>query len=767
MTGQPEYFAHSGNGVGQMHRLSAHLQSVAKLTGEAVGEWPFAAETEMAALLHDVGKYGDLFQRRLKGEESGLDHWSQGAWLACVEHKSVAAALAIQGHHIGLQSLAKLRRVMPNLQTVCSYPDVLRLSEGDLSVLKMRFTQDGLSVPALDKKLKIVQQLDAMLDVRRLFSALVDADFLDTEAHFEGNSSGKHYRPTPPRLQPDAALAILETHITKLKIGTETHPMQSVRDALFETCVERAADRKALYTLTAPTGSGKTLAMLAYALKHAATHGLQRVVMVIPYLTIIEQTARIYREIFEPHFGELYVLEHHSLAGLGTEIAQSDAEGSPRQSGMNDVQRRRHQQTENWDAPLIVTTSVQMLESLFSNRPSACRKLHRLADSVILFDEVQTLPTSLAVPTLAALSHLVSHWGSTVVFATATQPAFDTPVIHAQVQQQCAEGWKPTNLNPTALRAPRRVRWEWCEDQAMSVESLAQSLAASGAGQTLAILNTKRLARAVFETLRARSGEPVLHLSTNLCPLHRSHILGEVRDHLKSNTPVHLIATQCVEAGVDVDFPEVWRAFAPLDALIQAAGRCNRNGYRAEGGRMVVFMPEDNQYPDRSYEQAAQAAQTLLKLRPQARENPEAPEAIRAYYELLYGLRDITLSSEMVRAISDLDFAEVALQYRLIRQDAINILVPYKRAAEDYGLLLKEADERGINGGWMRRARGLTVSLFRPKPDDVAWDSLISLQERHRGQRRSSEDWFTVSLPEHYHPELGLDLPKSLNLYIA
>jgi CRISPR-associated helicase Cas3 len=684
-----------------------------------------------------------------------------------VDHKRVAAALAIQGHHIGLQSRAKLRRVMPNSHIICSYPDVLRLSEADPSVLKMRFAQDGLTIPALNIGLSVRTRLDAMLDVRHLFSSLVDADYLDTEAHFEGDTGGKRNRSVAPGLQAELALKILEAHIAKLKAGSNTHPMQGVRDALLKACTERAVDSPGLFTLTAPTGSGKTLAMLAYALKHAATHGLRRVIMVIPYLTIIEQTARIYRDIFEPHFGDNYVLEHHSLAGLGTEVARSDAEGSLRQRGMSDAQRRRHQQTENWDAPLIVTTSVQMLESLFSNRPSSCRKLHRLANCVILFDEVQTLPTSLAVPTLAALSHLVSGWKSTVVFATATQPAFDAPVIHEQVRQQCTAGWKPSILVSTVLTVPRRIRWEWREHQAMSVDTLAQSIAESGTGQTLAILNTKKMARAVFETLREGGSESVRHLSTNLCPLHRTYVLGEVRNNLKTNLPVHLIATQCVEAGVDVDFPEVWRAFAPLDALIQAAGRCNRNGLRAKGGRMVVFMPEDNHYPDRSYEQAAQAAQTLLQLQPQARENPEAPEIIRAYYELLYGLRNIKLGSEMTRAIGDLDFAEIAKQYRLIRQDAINILVPYKGAAEDYEQLLKVANDRGIHGGWMRQARGLTVSLFRPEQNDVAWDSLIPLQERHRGQVNISEDWFTVSRPEHYHPELGLDLPKSLNLYIA
>lgn len=762
------FWAHSKNTHGRLHALAEHLSSVGRLAKDFAFAPGLRYEAELTGLLHDIGKYGDLFQKRLQGTESGLDHWSQGAWLACVEHQCVAAALAIQGHHLGLQSLSTLSKSIPKGQPLVpgSYPAHLRLSEANTEVLKQRYAEDGLRFSTIEGKVSTARRIDAMLDVRRLFSALVDADYLDTEAHFDGDASGKRPRCPAPELRPDAALAVLHRHLATLTDGTHSHPMQGIRDALLEACLNGATGERGLHTLTAPTGSGKTLAMLAYALKHAATYKLRRVVMVIPYLTIIEQTAGIYRQIFEPHFGESYVLEHHSLAGLGPEMAQTDAEGVASKPGMSDVQRRRQQQTENWDAPLIVTTSVQMLESLFSNRPSTCRKLHRLADSVILFDEVQTLPTQLAVPTLAALSHLVSDWGCTVVFSTATQPAFDAPVIHNEVRKQCSKGWQPTPLISTPLDAPRRVKWEWREDEALDAGALAQQLSAEGRTQTLSILNTKAHARSVFESLATVSPAPVRQLSTNLCPLHRRTVLDEVRQRLRSNEPIHLVATQCVEAGVDVDFPEVWRAFAPLDALIQAAGRCNRNAKSAEG-RMVVFAPDRVVWPDRLYEQAAQATRTLLQLRPGARANPETPHTIRAYYELLYGLRNIGLSPELDRAIKDLDFSEVAKEYRLIRQDSINIVVPYQGALDLHTRLLAEAGKQGIRGAWMREARGISVSLFRPKPNDSAWDSLCPLQERHRGTFQTSEDWFTVAKPEHYHPDLGLDLPKGLNLYIA
>lgn len=760
------FYAHSANNLEQWHRLNGHLKSVGGLTSDFLNSSQYSEEGRLAGLLHDIGKYGDLFQRRLRGQESGLDHWSQGAWLACVEHQSVAAALAIQGHHIGLQSLHNLSKAIPNIQSVGAYPDGLRLSESDLAVLKQRFIADGLHSATPARHIAINRRLDAMLDIRRLFSALADADFLDTEAHFEADARGKRCRPLVPDLQAEHALQVLAAYIAQLNAGAKEHPMQGLRTALHDTCLEHAARRPGLYTLTAPTGSGKTLAMLTYALKHAAQHQLRRVVMVIPYLTIIEQTASTYRRIFESHFGGHYVLEHHSLAGLGEEQAKTDAEGAPQQSGLSSAQRRRQQQTENWDAPLIVTTSVQMLESLFSNRPSACRKLHRLAGSVILFDEVQTLPTQLAVPTLAALSHLVSDWGCTVVFATATQPAFDAPAVRQEIAKHCKQGWQPAAFSVASPVALRRVRWDWRESSPMAIAEIANSLASAAGGQTLSIFNTKNLAREVFEALREHDA-PAFHLSTNLCPTHRTAVLNAVRQRLSEKEPVHLVATQCVEAGVDVDFPDVWRAFAPLDALIQAAGRCNRNGLRSAGGRMVVITPEGNRYPDRSYEQAASVTEIILKQHPHARVTPEAPDIIRKYYELLYSLRDIAMSEDMARAINELDFAEMAQHYRLIRQDAINVLVPYDVALDGYRSLMYVAEHQGIAGSWMRKARGLTVSLFRPKPGDVAWDSLIPLQEKHRGQLNISEDWFTVSKLEHYDRDLGLRLPKNLNLYIG
>jgi CRISPR-associated endonuclease/helicase Cas3 len=391
------YYAHSKNAFGVRHRLADHLDAVSRLAEGFAKATCFSEEAGLAGLLHDLGKYGDKFQARLRGEEQGLDHWSQGAWLALTEHKAIAAALAIQGHHIGLQHLnCQALRGLGLKRLEENHPLQLRLSEAKLEALKDRLGADDLKVEtplrtALGNDLD--SRLDRMLDVRMLFSALVDADFLDTEAHFNGTETGKQYRQPGPELQPGQALAVLLAHIEKnLEKNTRAErKVASVRRALREACLRAAEQETGLFTLTAPTGSGKTLAMLAFALAHAKKHSLQRVVMVIPYLSIIEQTAAIYRDIFKSPFSEEYMLEHHSLAGGGQESCISDAEGKAGKG--ESTERRRQLLAENWDAPLIVTTSVQMLESLFSNRPSNCRKLHRLAHSVILLSPIGRVKT--------------------------------------------------------------------------------------------------------------------------------------------------------------------------------------------------------------------------------------------------------------------------------------------------------------------------------------------------------------------------------------
>lgn len=772
------YFAHSANPCGDWHRLADHLSSVSKLASESLHGLRGSEEAGLAGLLHDLGKYGDLFQARLRGEAQGLDHWSQGAWVALMQHKAIASALAIQGHHIGLQCADEpsLRGLNPRVLSK-QHPLKLSLSDGEVDRLLTRLQTDGLDPTKPEAAFAWpFSNIAAMLDVRMLFSALVDADFLDTEAHFNGTAQGKVYRPKGPKLRPDKALEILYNHMAELrkqKAAACESRVLAARDALWGATTKAGQRPPGLWTLTAPTGSGKTLAMLNFALDHARVRAgrLDRIIMVIPYLTIIEQTAHIYRQIFETYFGEHYVLEHHSLTGLGEENTRQDAE--------SESERMRRLLSENWDAPIIVTTNVQLLESLFSNRPAACRKLHRLARSVILFDEAQALPAKLAVPTLAALSHLSAEYGTSVVFATATQPAFDHLDKAVRTWQDSrtpggASGWVPRPILPdetTLFRQLSRTRIHWPQaGQRVSFEALAEALTEQR--QVLCIVNLKRHALKLISTIRENKPETVYHLSTNLCPAHRQDVLKTVRERLDKGQPCRLISTQCVEAGVDVDFPVVHRALGPLEAIAQAAGRCNRNGLLRDPdgrpclGEVHVFIPdqdakkEEGMYPGFAYYQAASLTQLLLAEKGESGLDLDDPQTFRNYYKRLYDLsKPETQSKDLLDAVQAQHFPEVARQYHIISQDSIMILVPYANRLDKYRVLRVDLDAHGLNASWMRRAQLLCVSLYRPERDHPIMGLLLPARLPRGGV---SDEWFVLGeeFAQYYDPLLGFNPPE-------
>jgi CRISPR-associated endonuclease/helicase Cas3 len=768
------YLAHSANEAGAEEPLHEHITCVTRRAAKFASTLGASEEAVLAGMLHDLGKYGDLFQRRLHGKERGIDHWSAGAWTAIKKYRSIAAAAVIQGHHVGLQRIDKdsLCGLEPN-RLANYHPLGMRLSEPDNDLLcaRMRAEVGEPAAPAAflyDLK-KFQETAAAMLDVRLLFSALVDADFLETEGHFQGKADGqKVYRRDGPGLDAQAALAILDAHVNSLAQQTRSSAeVAAIRYDLQGACRAAAQQDPGLFTLSAPTGSGKTLAMLAFALTHAAQRKLRRVVIVIPYLSIIEQTASTYRELFRPHFGDHYVLEHHSLAGTRPESAiagEADADNE------DEARRMARLLAENWDAPIVVTTSVQFLESLFANRPSACRKLHRLAESVILFDEVQTLPPHLAPATLATLSHLSARYRTSVVFATATQPAFSR--LERHVLDLGSHGWQPSEIVAPALdlfgRAKRtRVFWP---DLARPTpwNEIAKSLAKAPRDQALCIVNLKRHALMLMEMLlkelRNRGPDGLFHLSTSMCPAHRTVVLDEVKARLKAGRPCRLVATQCVEAGVDVDFPVVYRAFGPLEAVAQAAGRCNRSGCmpKPELGEVHVFLPDEpdetRAYPPGIYGQAAGITRMLLQEHGPEWMNIDDPNVFDAYYRKFYDVTNVAdisqgRAGELTEAIRRQDFVRVAELYRLIPKDAINVLVPYDLPAYEE---LAEVRHTRLTADWIRKARPHTVGLYRPQPESLIWQYLEAVPVA-RG--RAAEDWFIylcLGNKSDYDPTLGL-----------
>lgn len=757
------YFAHSKNKSDVVHSAKDHLTVVAQLAYQFAGESPWSSEATVAGLLHDLGKYADLFQLRLQGKASGLDHWSAGAWVALTEFQAVAAALAIQGHHIGLQQGGK-----EHLYKLGEpHPSQLQLSDSDLVRLKQRAASDGINLSKPDHCIFTPpaifhRQLADMLDVRMLFSCLTDADFLDTAAHFEGIARDKG-----SLLDASLSLQALNDFMDN-SVRSSSKADRSVLDArnsLWEMVTNAADCPTGLLTLTAPTGSGKTLAMLKFALEHAVRNNLKRIILVVPFLSIIEQTAGIYRSVFHD-FPPNYVLEHHSMAGLGSEDAKNDAEASNEQA--------RRLLSENWDAPIIITTNVQLLESLFSNRPSACRKLHNLMESVIMFDEAQTLPQSLAVPTLGALSHLSIAYRSTVLFATATQPAFDT-LDHA-VSEKVPAGWRPAEAAPDhdkLYQALRRYDVLWPDDgETKSWQQLADEIRCEE--QVLCVVNLKSHAQAILDELK--NNDAIFHLSTNLCPLHRRAVLEEVRNRLKNGLPCRLISTQCIEAGVDVDFPIVYRALASLDAIAQAAGRCNREGRLIDDdgnrkmGEVRVFEPEvtgdyRKRYPTRDYFQAAEVTRSMLTMARQSGHpglDLNNPQTFREYYRSLYDVsKPENQNNELQEVITNADFVRVAQEYRLIDQSAIQVLVSFGKERDLFDELQRQQDEEGINAQWIRKAQGLAVSIYRPKNDHPAWGVLIAAKVRYGGE--TSDEWYILEdrNNEFYDGVSGLCLPKS------
>lgn len=740
--------------------MKEHASEVARRAKENAAPFGESDRANLAGLLHDLGKYGTRFQDRLEGKERGLDHWSVGAFFVKQHYRDSALVLVIQGHHIGLQEGDKEKLdefTLENLKT--KHPLELRLTEPephetDFKLLLGRLMADGLTPAGARKpKLESGQSAADMLDTRMLFSALVDADYLDTEEAMRLDSVDK--RPDGETLDAAKALAVLESHLAELGQNVEVpEETRALRADLMRACREAGLQSERLWTLTAPTGSGKTLAMLLFALTRAAKmqesgESIRRIVVVLPFLTILDQTVDQYRELFgQAGFNVNFVLEHHSLAGIRTDETES---------GQNDGEANKPGPearlfVQNWDAPIIITTSVQLLESLHANKPGACRKLHRLARSIILMDEVQTLPAALAVPTLKTLSRLTHEkYGAVVVMATATQPAFDTLSDKVREEGQ-NDGWQPVEMAPKELQLferSKRVHPVWKLDSPISFDDVADWIRNDPDEQVLCIVNMRKHARALAEKLKGTPG--LRHISTYLCPAHRRKIMEEVRTALDNKKPMRLVATQCVEAGVDLDFPTVIRALGPLDSIAQAAGRCNRHKKRPSG-ELRVFLPDEEQYPTPAYRRAAQVALTMYR---EGHLNLDDPGTFKHFYERLWRY-ETTDMHEFREAITRQDYPKVAQLYRLIPNDSVNVVVPYG----DGVALIREAAQHGITRDWMRRAQLYTVSLFRNR-DGTLPPHVEPVNFRPRGGEapKQAPDWYVCPDPKAYDEELYGFLP--------
>lgn len=671
------FYAHSTGrrDRGDWQGLAEHLNGVGDGAGDRAAVFGARVLGSVSGKLHDVGKFTLRFQGRLDGDPASVDHATWGARIARERYGEGGMLLAygIAGHHAGLadgrrdeaSSRSSLQERLSDEYRELKLPPLAPEWERELALPARLELPEGFTAhPRPDRR---AFQMTVL--ARMIFSCLVDADFVDTDDFYrriESRRSRAEEAGIQPTLQ--ELRERLDTHLASLPSEGGINP---IRARILHEVRAKASMPAGLFSLTVPTGGGKTLASLAFALDHALAHGLRRVIYVIPFTSIVDQTAAVFRNALDVHDRDDVVLEHHSafFDDPSKELQSID---------------KRKLAMENWDAPIVVTTSVQFFESLFADRPARCRKLHNIAGSVVILDEAQTLPQKLLRPCVALLEELARNYRVSPVLCTATQPAlrqdqgFPDGLEH--VEELVAE---PETLYAQLRRV--RVRHVGTLDDDALGEQLRQR------AQVLCIVNNRRHARALFDAIAEQPG--ARHLTTLMHARHRSVALAQVRDDLKAGRPCRLVATSLIEAGVDVDFPTVLRAEAGLDSVAQAAGRCNREGrHPADAREVLVFAPVQWQPP----QELKLFTEVFREVERAHRDDLLAMDAIHAYFRALYRrLGDELLDNAAIltqlraASIDDLPFDTLAQKFKVIQTSMRPLIVPYAPYAAD-----KSAAER-------------------------------------------------------------------------
>ena len=642
-----QYYAHvreSSDGNKEFQTVAQHLIGTAKLCRKFAAAFGAEVDGHLAGLTHDIGKCTEEFQNRLLNDGPVVDHATAGA-MACAMQGNRYVAACVAGHHGGLQDFGNMRTARRDDGTFYG-----RLLKGREEGCLEHCGESGVALPmAAISAAQGLNTLQASFWTRMLYSCLVDADFLDTERFMNGE------RDRGGCDDMAALLARLRAYIEPWQ--TPTTELNRLRCEILNICMEAGRKPKGVYTLTVPTGGGKTVASLAFALRHAVEHGMQRVIYVIPYTSIIDQNAQVFRDIL----GSGNVLEHH----FGVQFDLSDG------AAAEDV--RKALATENWDMPVVVTTAVQFFESLYAARSSRCRKLHNLANSVIIFDEAQMLPLPHLRPCVAAMASLAEQFHSTVVLCTATQPSLD------DLLRTYAPSCPVTELCPqTALLYDRFCRVTFRQAGVLTDEALAEQLNARR--QVLCIVNSRKAAQKLFALLPP---EGSYHLSTLMIPAQRQALLGEIRERLTQGKLCRVVSTSLIEAGVDVDFPAVYRELAGLDSVMQAAGRCNREGKRSAEDSIVTIF-ERTELPPLLFRAAIGAAREALG----EGRDPAAPETMARYFRSLRSLTGDALDKQgVIKTFTqgiegcEFPFRTVAEKFHLIDQNTYTIYIPYGEGA--------------------------------------------------------------------------------------
>ncbi len=584
-----EYFAHSENDKNKKHLLSKHLSRTAEIAAGFVCDERYRQLFKDAGLLHDLGKYQVEFQRYLEngGVRGSVPHASWGAGYARIKGVN-EVSIAVDGHHKGL----------PDKATWKNDTEPFKQNEvaGFCGVVKDFYEDMGVEEKdiVLNKIFNLDDQLQREFFIRYLFSALVDADWLSTEEHFDQE---KFSARADSVLDIDKMLHRLNDVFSQKPKSGEVNRL---RNEAKEEVLRKKAFPPGFYSLSLPTGMGKTLTSMAWALNHAKHNKLKRIIIVLPYINIIDQTAQILKDIF----GEELVLEHHSS------YSEDDEKVKDAFEDCTALQKRKKLACENWDYPIVVTTTVQFFESLFSRKPSKCRKVHSIAESVVIFDEIQALPKEILLPTVTMLKNVQAVMKTSFLFCTATQPAFEKRKNFDGIENIVSLIDDPARL----YGQTRRVDYNLLNGlRDIDLDDLSAAVAQSS-GAALVIFNTKKSVLEFYEKTCKKDGwDKVYHLSTSMCPAHRKATISDIRQDLEAKKKILVVSTQLIEAGVDFDFPVVFRAVAPLEAVIQSAGRCNREGKLAGRGSVYLFNLKNSGMPDKTYAACAGYASGIIR----------------------------------------------------------------------------------------------------------------------------------------------------------
>lgn len=573
---QSKYIAHSENSKGEEQSMKQHSEGVAELMKSFALADDFSEIYSYCGLLHDIGKYSSGFQNYIRSRGEKEPHAKWGAYIARMSNL-FNVAFPVIGHHAGL----------PNRDSLLETLELCAKDGNTWNQIQQALEEDRTIIPKCENSPfnKIENVFQKELFVRLLYSALVDADSLDTERHFQKDQYDAR---SCKILDVDALLTALNKRFDSFRQVTSLNELRTnVR--LYAQSLANAD--QGCFSMTLPTGMGKTLTSLNWALHHAKAHpNIKRIVIVLPFISIIDQTANELKTIFKDYD---VILEHHSNVSYER---GNEEEYYCRNS--------KELATENWDYPLVITTAVQFFESLFSNQRSKCRKLHNLQDSIVIFDEIQTLPVNLAECTMKMLNDILHLCRCSFLFCTATQPNFRTRKDFCGIDHITPLVESPASV----FAATKRVNYTPIADyEAQSFKSIANCVVKQN-DSVLIVCNTKKKAMALFDNLKEKSEIQVFHLSTNMCQIHRMEIINKVKQKLKDGKKLILCSSQLIEAGVDIDFPVVFRELAPLESIIQSAGRCNREGKLKEG-QVYLFQLEDQGQPSRQYETFAQYAQ--------------------------------------------------------------------------------------------------------------------------------------------------------------